>query len=59
MVLGNVSIQAKIQHQKLLFVLKIKKCILLFVGHDCHAPFPDVNSLFLKLINSEIASMLC
>lgn len=59
MVLSNVSIQAKIQHQKLLFVLKIKKCILLFVGRDCHAPFPDVNTLFFSSLILRLASTLC
>jgi len=47
--LSNVSIQAKIQHQILLIVIEIKKCILLFIGHDCHVPFPHVNTLFFSV----------
>lgn len=39
----------------MLFVLKIKKCILFFIGHDCHALFSDVNTLFFLFINSEIS----
>lgn len=52
MVIRNVSIQAKTQHQKLLAVLNVKNCILLFIGYYCCAPFPDVDTFF-NTLNSE------